>query len=152
LDKPFVLLADDNEATCTLMTALLQADFIVHIARDGGEAIERLKTPQQYAAILLDLLMPAVDGYAVLDFLNAEHPDLLRRVIIVTAAVGAREMQRVHSYDVRAVIPKPFEVDVLHNAVRECAGMSGPTNLRAFMSGGMLLLLTEVLKRASHLQ
>lgn len=148
-----MLLADDNEATCTLMTALLQADFVVHVARDGGEAIDRLKTPQPYAAILLDLLMPAVDGYAVLDFLTAERPDLLSRVIIVTAAVNAREMKRVQGYAVRSVIPKPFEVDVLHNAVRECAGLGGPPNLRGpIISGGMLLLLTEVLKRASHLQ
>ncbi len=129
------------------MTALLQADFAVHVARDGIEAIERLKTTQ-YAAILLDLLMPVADGFAVLDFLNAERPDLLRQVIIVTAAVGSREMRRVHGYDVRAVIPKPFEVDALYNAVRECAGMTGPSNLRGpIISGGMLLLLAEVLKR-----
>jgi putative two-component system response regulator len=151
LDKPFVLLADDNEATCTLLTALLQSDFIVHVARDGGEAIERLKTTQQYAAILLDLLMPVFDGYEVLDFLSDQRPDLLRQVIIVTAAVGAREMERVHRYDIRAVVPKPFEVDALHSAVRECAGLSGPHLRGSLISGGMLLLLAEVLKRASQL-
>jgi CheY-like chemotaxis protein len=147
LDKPFVLLADDNEATCTLMTALLQGDFVVHIARDGGEAIERLKTVQ-YGAILLDLLMPALDGYAVLDFLRDERPDLLRQVLVVTASIGAREMQRLSAYDVRQVIAKPFEVDALFSAVRECAGVDGPPNLRGpLISGGMLLLLAEVLKR-----
>jgi CheY-like chemotaxis protein len=151
LDKPFVLLVDDNEATCTLITALLQGDFVVHLARDGGEAIARLKTTQ-YSAILLDLLMPVVDGYAVLDFLNSERPDLLRRVIVVTAALGAREMQRLQGYEVREVIPKPFEVDALYNAVRQCAGLTGPPHLRgSLMSGGMLLLLAEVLKRASQL-
>lgn len=142
-----MLLADDNEATCTLITALLQGDFVVHVARDGGEAIEKLKTAQ-YAAILLDLLMPVVDGYAVLDFLRTERPDLLHQVLVVTASLGGREMQRVSAYNVRRVIAKPFEVDVLQNAVRECAGISGPPNLRASMiSGGMLLLIAEVLKR-----
>ena len=147
MDKPFVLLADDNEATCTLIMALLQADFVVHVASDGGEAIERLKTTQ-YSAILVDLLMPVVDGYAVLDFLSAERPDLLPQVIVVTAALGAREMQRVNGYDVCRVIPKPFEVDALYNAVRECAGMTGlPHFGGSILSGGVLLLLAEVLKR-----
>jgi CheY-like chemotaxis protein len=147
LDKPFVLLADDNEATCTLITALLQNDFIVDVARDGREALERLKT-RQYSAILLDLLMPVVDGYAVLDFLRAERPDLLQRVLVVTASLGAREMQRLSDYPVRQIIAKPFEVDELLNAVRECAGLTGPPNLRgSLMSGGMFLLLAEVLKR-----
>lgn len=151
MDKPFVLLVDDNEATCTLITALLQADFVVHVAGDGGEAIERLKTTQ-YSAILLDLLMPVVDGYAVLDFLNAERPDLLPQVLVVTAALGAREMQRVHGYEVRRVIPKPFEVDALYNAVRECSGIAGSPHFGGpLISGGMLVLLAEVLKRASQL-
>ncbi|HEU4889436.1 MAG TPA: response regulator [Thermoanaerobaculia bacterium] len=146
MDKPLVLLADDNEATCTLITALLQRDFVVHVAGDGNEAIERLKTTQ-YSAILLDLLMPVVDGYAVLDFLRAERPELLQQVLVVTASLAAREMQRLNDYQVRRVIPKPFEVDVLYYAVRECAGLPGSQNLRgSLISGGMLLLLAEVLR------
>jgi CheY-like chemotaxis protein len=148
LDKPFVLLADDNEATCTLITALLQGDFVVHVARDGAEAIEKLKTAQPYAAILLDLLMPVVDGYAVLDFIRTERPDLVQQVLVVTASLSGREMQRLSAYDVRRVIAKPFEVDALQTAVRECAGVHGPPHMRgSLMSGGMLLLIAEVLKR-----
>lgn len=147
MDKPFVLLADDNEATCTLIVALLQADFVVDVARDGGEAIERLKT-RQYSAILLDLLMPVIDGYAVLDFLRGERPDLLPHVLVVTASLGSREMQRVSNYAVRRIIAKPFEVDVLHAAVRDCAGLPAASMLRGpILSSGMLLLLAEVLKR-----
>lgn len=140
-----MLLADDNEATCTLITALLQGDFVVHVAGDGGEAIERLKTTQ-YSAILLDLLMPAVDGYAVLDFLTAERPDLLQQVLVVTASLAEREMRRLSAYKVRNIIPKPFEVDVLHDAVRECAGLPNSSSRHGLISGGMLLLLAEVLR------
>ena len=146
MDKPFVLLADDNEATCTLLTALLQGDFIVEVASDGREAIERLKS-RQYAAILLDLLMPFVDGYAVLDHLREERPELLPHVLIVTASLGAREMQKVSAFAVAGVIAKPFEVDVLLNAVRRCAGLSGSPMRGPMISGGMLLLLAEMLKR-----
>ncbi|MGN6183222.1 MAG: response regulator [Thermoanaerobaculia bacterium] len=90
-EKPLVLLADDNEATCTLITAILQNEFLVETAHDGMEAIEKLKS-RQYAAVLLDLLMPVTDGYAVLDFLSQDRPELLSRVLVVTASLGAREM------------------------------------------------------------
>jgi CheY-like chemotaxis protein len=148
VEKPVVLLVDDNEATCTLITALLQNDFRVEIASDGHEAIERLKS-RHYAAILLDLLMPIVDGYAVLDSLRDERPALLRRVMVVTASLSAREMQRVRAYDVFAVVAKPFEVDALQTMVRECAGGGDEQPfLRApILAGGMLLLLADVLRR-----
>jgi putative two-component system response regulator len=146
LEKPFVLLVDDNEATCTLITALLRSDFVVDLASDGGEAIEKLKC-RQYAVILLDLLMPVVDGYGVLDYLRAEHPALLGRVLVVTAALGAREMQRVSTYNVCGVVAKPFEVDALFHAVRQCAGDTDTPMRGPLISGGMLLLLAEVLKR-----
>ncbi len=142
-----MLLADDNEATCTLVTALLQSDFVVEVAREGGDAIEKLKR-RQYAVVLLDLLMPVVDGYAVLDFMRTERPDLLARVLVVTAALDAREMRRVSNYSVCAVVAKPFDIDALFNAVRQCAGDTGELPMRGpLISGGMLLLLAEVLKR-----
>jgi CheY-like chemotaxis protein len=147
VEKPFVLLADDNEATCTLIQALLQNEFVVEVASDGHEAIEKLKS-RQYAAILLDLLMPIVDGYAVLDYLTAERPDLLRRVLVVTASLATREMQRLRAYEVRGVLSKPFELDALQNAVRQCAGTGGEPFLSApLFTGGMLLLLANLLRQ-----
>ena len=138
--KPLVLLADDNEATCTLIRALLHKDFEVEIANDGHEAIERLKS-RQYAAVLLDLLMPIVDGYVVLDYLQQVKPAMLDRVIVVTASLAPRELKRVSGYPIHCLIPKPFEVDVLQAAVRECAGPSAESPLGPLLTGGVLLML-----------
>lgn len=147
MEKPFVLLADDNEATCTLITALLRHDFAVDVATDGGEAVEKLKH-RQYAAVVLDLLMPYLDGYAVLDFLKEERPDLLRRVVVVTASLSAAQMHRVRQYEIFGVIPKPFEVDVLQSTVVEAAaGVTSPPLHIPLLSGGMIFLLQELLKR-----
>lgn len=144
--KPFVLVADDNEATCTLITALLRNDFEVDVARDGDSAIEKLKT-RQYAAVILDLLMPRVDGYAVLDFLREQRPELLSRLIVVTASVSRREMERVNGYGVSNVLPKPFEIDVLHERVRECAERSDPFDTRApLLATGMFFLLADLMR------
>jgi CheY-like chemotaxis protein len=147
LEKPFVLLADDNEATCTLITAVLHNDFVVEVASDGNEAVEKLKS-RHYAAILLDILMPFADGYTVLDFLKENRPDLLPHVLVVTASLGARELQRVRSYDVFGIMPKPFDVDGLLLAVRRAAGVAdGPSPRYPILSSGMILLLGELLRR-----
>ncbi len=147
MDKRFVLLADDNEATCTLIRALLQPYYEVHIVTDGTEAIERLKS-RQYAAILIDLLMPGTDGYAVLDFLRAELPEVLSNVVVITAAISHREMARIESYPIGGLIRKPFDIDALLAMVRAIAGDSTPPPLRgSLLSSGMLLLLADFLRQ-----
>lgn len=143
MDKPFVLLVDDNEATTTLMTALLQKEFAVQIAADGTEAVDLLRT-KTFAAIVLDLLMPQMDGYGVLDFLTTSNPEMLKRVLVVSAALNRNELVKIRDYDVFAVISKPFEVDHLLAAVRKCAGPSGP--LRTIINPAMILLVAEILR------
>jgi len=146
-EKPYVLLVDDNEATCALMTALLQREFAVETAFDGFDAIERLKT-RQYAAILLDLRMPRLDGFGVLDHLREHAPDTVKRVLIVSAALHEREVERLRGYDVCGVIRKPFEVEALLDAVKSCAGMNGGGfgNVLA-SSTPVILLIADLLRQ-----
>ena len=145
MEKPPVLVVDDNEATLTLITALLQRDYIVVAATDGNDAIDKLRT-KQFAAILLDLRMPQPDGFGVLDFLREHQPALLSRVVIVTAALSKHEIARAREYEICAVIAKPFEIETLLAAVRECVGPTDPPSLGGVVSSGMILLLADVLK------
>src|SRR5436305_7388639 len=108
VEKPFVLLIDDNEATCTLITAVLHRDFTVDVAGDGNEAIEKLRT-NHYAAILLDLRMPQADGFTVLEFLEEHAPRSLRSVVIVTAALSPAEVARAKAFNVCTIVSKPFD-------------------------------------------
>lgn len=146
-EKPSVLIVDDNEATCVLIAAVLHRDFTTDAAGDGADAIEKLKT-RTYAAVLLDLRMPHVDGFDVLDYLRERAPEIMRCVIVVTAAVSNREMQRVRGYGVHAVVTKPFEVDVLLDVVKRCVGESGGHGLGPviYSSTGMILLLADLLR------
>lgn len=147
MEKPIVLLVDDNEATCTLISAILRADFAVEVVNDGSEAIAKLKS-RDYSAVLLDLLMPIVDGYAVLDFLKETRTDLLSRVLVVTASLSTRHMERVRDYGVCGVISKPFQVDALHSAVHHCVGDSDSAALRGpLLSGSVIFLVGEFLKK-----
>ena len=142
-----VLVVDDNEATSTLLMAILQRDFHVDVAIDGMEAIEKIKT-NQYAAILLDLRMPVYDGFSVLDFLKANQPEALPRVLIVTAVIRSRETDRAKEYGVCDIVTKPFEVDTLLEAVKRCVGEpdNGTRGRNVFCSTPMILLIADLLK------
>jgi CheY-like chemotaxis protein len=148
-EKPTVLLVDDNEATCTLITALLQRDFQIETASDGREAIDKLRV-KQYAAILLDLRMPQFDGFSVLDFLKANHPQTLRTVLVVTALLTNREIERAKSYGICGIVTKPFDVDALREAVRQCVGATddgGKLGDVFCSSTPMILLIADLLRQ-----
>jgi two-component system chemotaxis response regulator CheY len=147
IEKPYVLLVDDNEATAALVTALLQREFAIETATDGFAAIEQLKT-RRYAAVLLDLRMPRMDGFGVLDHLREHAPEMVKRVLVVSAALGAREVDRLRGYDVCGVIHKPFDVDALLDAVKSCAGMSGGGFGNVlYKSTPMILLIADLLRQ-----
>lgn len=148
VEKPFVLLVDDNEATCTLITAVLQRDFTVEVATDGNEAIEKLRTGH-YSAILLDLFMPHADGFAVLEWLKEQSPARLRNVLIVTAALTAKELSRAKAFDICGVVAKPFDVETLLDAVKQCVsgGDGNPIGSVLYSSGTVIMLLADLLRR-----
>ena len=145
VEKPFVLLIDDNEATCTLITAVLRRDFTVEVANDGNEAIEKLRT-KHYAAIILDLRMPQPDGFAVLEFLQEHDRRILRSVLVVTAAVSPSEMARAKAFDLCAVISKPFDVDVLLETVKQCAAPGDGNAIGNVFSSGVLFFLADLIR------
>jgi len=147
IEKPYVLLVEDNEATAALMTALLQREFAVQIASDGYDAIEQLKT-RNFNAILLDLRMPHLDGFGVLDWLREHFPEMVKRVIVVSAALHDREVERLRDYDVFATIRKPFEVDALLDAVKTCTGLGGGGFRNVLgTSTPVLLLIADLLRQ-----
>ena len=147
-EKPSLLLVDDNEATRTLMVALLQREFQVESATDGNEAIEKLRT-NQYAGILLDLRMPQQDGFGVLEFLKANNPDRLRTVLVVTAVLTRNEMERAKSFGICGIITKPFDVEELLGAVKECVSDTDGGKLSNVFctSTPMILLIADLLRR-----
>ena len=59
-------------------------DLDVDTARDGEEAIERIDQ-DGYSVIVLDMMMPRVDGYAVLKHMERNHPEMLKCTIIASA-------------------------------------------------------------------
>lgn len=114
-----ILVVDDDDAIRTMVERILRREkFHVESARDGFEAIEKLSR-NNYSTILLDLMMPRVNGLQVLRFLETERNAPKPWVIVMTAnthiaseAEGAKPLFRVLS--------KPFDIRQLIEHVREC--------------------------------
>lgn len=96
---------------------LRREQFEVESARDGFEAIEKL-TRNDYGTILLDLMMPRVDGHGVLRFLET-HPAPARVIVMTASTQGGGEA--AEAPPVFRVLSKPFDIRQLIENVRECA-------------------------------
>jgi two-component system response regulator AtoC len=116
-----VLVADDDAAIRTLLAAVLtRKGFEVETVRNGAEAIQKI-CGSNYAAILLDLMMPVTNGLEVIAYLERTAPDRLKQCVIVLTAVANVDLQRLDGKPVYRVIRKPFDLDELVNTVVECA-------------------------------
>jgi len=102
-----------------LSTIVRHQGISVDTASDGQEAIDSLDR-DGYSVVLLDLMMPRVDGYAVLAHMRAHQPELLPCTILATA-VPERDVERNLKDPVYMVHSKPFDVRQLIADVRHCA-------------------------------
>jgi CheY-like chemotaxis protein len=119
-----VLVVDDDEAIRKLIAAILRRrSFHVDTVANGEEALRKL-AEQHYDLMLLDLMMPKVDGYSVIDRVREQKLDV--EIVVVTAA-GASQVKAIDRNLVRAVISKPFDVSQLVEVVSSvCSSPTAP--------------------------
>ena len=108
-----VLVVDDEpQVRATVREALALEGYEVTEASNGAEALALLTTAQP-DAIVLDLWMPVMDGWAFRRAQRATHPDI--PVIVVSALDLSSE--RLEELDASAILGKPFDLDTLYAAV-----------------------------------
>ncbi|HEY2090950.1 MAG TPA: response regulator [Thermoanaerobaculia bacterium] len=118
-DKGRVLVVDDEAAIRALVAKIIErAGFAVDTARDGREAIDKLNE-SEYDVLVIDLMMPNIDGYGVVDFLR-ERGGPQPAVILVTAADSAA-VRKMDGAFVHSVLRKPFDIDVLADLISAAA-------------------------------
>ena len=114
---PTVLIVDDDLPTQKLLEAVMQRSGVeTVVAPSGREAIEIIDARSDLACIVLDLMMPRVDGAAVI-----AHLQSTQRVVpvIVCTAMGPRHTPEFDAKIVRAVVRKPFDIEHLTSVVIE---------------------------------
>jgi CheY-like chemotaxis protein len=116
---PCILIVDDEATQLTLIRETLSSapDFTFVEARDGKQAVEYARTHHP-DLVLLDVMMPEMDGYQVCRILKSD-PILKNIPIILVSALGHAE-DRAVARDLGAFdfINKPFEESDLHAIVR----------------------------------
>ena len=124
LERKALVVDDDAGVRILIKRILTLNNFDVDTAKDGGEAIEKIMQTD-YGVIVLDLMMPRIDGPTVVKFLASEKPEKLPKVIAMTA-FGRKALDRVCP-PVGRVIEKPFDIQHLINEATECYWFSGGT-------------------------
>ncbi|HEV8434589.1 MAG TPA: response regulator [Thermoanaerobaculia bacterium] len=117
------LVVDDDAAIRILVTKILRRHgFDVDAVPDGAAAIEQL-IQYEYAVVVLDLMMPRIDGFGVIHYIADHHPEMFDRVIVMTA-YGPTVAEKICPPVVR-FIHKPFDVDRLLSEAASAAASGG---------------------------
>lgn len=116
MDKFNVAIADDNEKMLRLLGDIVARDAeleVVGTAKDGIEAYELIKNKQP-DVMLLDIVMPKLDGLSVLDKMSKDHSLKKKPAVIIISAVGQESItEDAFHKGADFFIMKPFENDVV---------------------------------------
>lgn len=115
-----ILVVDDDLAIRVLLQAVLKRmKFTVELAEDGSVGLEKLRADGGYDLILLDLMMPKVNGYEFIETVQKDyHTD--RPHIIVFTAAGKRGVEKIPADAVCNAILKPFDLEKFIEMITDC--------------------------------
>ncbi len=117
--KKILLVDDEPNIIMALEYALRKNDYDIFIARDGEEAITLLKELKP-DLIVLDIMMPKVDGYEVLTFLK-DHKEFQNKIqsIIISAKQKDSDIEKAMNLGAKDYIKKPFSIKKLVNIINK---------------------------------
>ena len=117
-DKKMILVVDDTEANIDILVEILGDKYDIAVALDGESALEIVESDLP-DLILLDIMMPGMDGYEVCHRLKADDRSKNTPVIFVTAKDQIED--KMDGYDLGAVdyVTKPVDPDFVHKIVKK---------------------------------
>jgi CheY-like chemotaxis protein len=118
-----VLIVDDDPTVREILaTALRQRSLVIDEASDGAEAI-RLLRENVYSVVLLDILMPGVDGFGVLSAIDSTS--VHAPVVLVVSGAERAVLERLDTSRIHGVVRKPFDPQEIATVVAACAEIRG---------------------------
>ena len=116
--NPTILVADDSNIVRNFVSRIFEGNYQVGVAKDGKEALEIIKSNQNndnLKAILLDLNMPEIDGFAVLDYMKENNLFTKIPVSIISGDSSKETINKAFTYQIVDMIKKPFnDIDIRH--------------------------------------
>lgn len=117
-----IMIVDDDNMTCNLIGKIFNKDYDVIVANNGQDAIQKLKDAKNnqlnLSCIFLDLIMPVLDGFGVLDYLNNNNYLDKLPVIIISGNYDKETRKRAYSYQIADMLEKPFNAQVIRHRIQ----------------------------------
>ena len=124
-----ILVIDDDLAIRVLLNAVLKRmKFEVELAEDGAVGLEKLRQNGRFDLILLDLMMPKINGYEFIEKVSQEYPEKRRPHIIVFTAAGKRGVEKIPANSVCNSILKPFDLEKFVEMISDCLAKTHETS------------------------
>ncbi|UJR80036.1 response regulator [Sandaracinus amylolyticus] len=121
---PIMVVEDDADVRETMVQVLESEGFSVHAARDGREALDALRAGLRPRLILLDLMMPVMNGWQFREEVERERELASIPVVLVSALDPGTE--RTASLAAAGFLHKPFELDELLEVVQRASPSAPP--------------------------
>lgn len=113
-----ILIVDDSEMNREILSSMLGDEFDILEAADGKECISVIrKHGRDIALALLDIVMPEMDGFEVLEFMNKHEWIDDIPVIMISSEDSAASVKKAYEMGVSDYINRPFDVEVVHRRV-----------------------------------
>ena len=117
-----ILLVDDDRQTRLKLTRILEAQGHTVNAAESGQTALKTLAGELFDVILLDILMPEMDGFEVLQTLKADTRLSNIPVIVISAVEDTQSEEKCMQLGAQAYLSKPVDADLLNSRVVECLG------------------------------
>ena len=121
INQKTILIVDDSNIIQNFIERILHNDYKILVASNGEEAIDIIKKDYNHniACMLLDLNMPKMDGFAVLDYLKETDLFKVIPVSIITGNDYKEQIERAFTYPIVDMIVKPFNESNIRNVIEK---------------------------------
>lgn len=116
-----LIVEDEPNIVESLRFILERAQFDVEVSSSGSDGLDRLRR-QSFAAVILDIMLPGINGLEVLKHIRDDHKIGSMPVLVLTAKGQARDREAAEGLGADAFVTKPFSNAELVERVREIAG------------------------------
>lgn len=116
--KQKILVVDDSEMNREILIEMLKEEFEIIEAENGKQGLELLKKyGKKISVVLLDIVMPVMDGFEVLTVMNRNHMIDDIPVIMISSEESEAYIRRAFNFGVSDYISRPFDCDVVYQRV-----------------------------------
>jgi putative two-component system response regulator len=118
MEKQKILIVDDSEMNRALLVDILEDQYDVVEASNGAEAISLLSRQRtDFSLLLLDIMMPKMDGFEVLTYINKHYWNDKMAVIMISSDDSPTNIKRAYDLGAFDYISRPFDSTIVHRRI-----------------------------------